>query len=128
MKQIRQDHFRKLGTTIRKQRVHKDISQQDLAIECNLKVSTIRRLEESVSLPVSEENLIKIAHAIDLEPNDLLDAAHKYKEALVRFLHRYQNEVEALVYSLSVYSPDEVSKIILYTLTGKEAEDILGDG
>lgn len=128
MKQIRQEHFKKLGGMIRKQRVQLKLSQQDVAQQCGLKVSTLRKLEESVSLPVSEENLIKIAHSLEMDPNDLLDAAQKYKENLILFLHRYRGEVEALIDALKVYSPDEISKIILYTLTGKDAEEILGSG
>lgn len=97
----------------------------DVARACSLKPVTIRRLEESTSLPLSNENLTKIAEVLKMDPHKLIDGANRYKDTLIEFLDRHSQEVQALIYALKPYSADQVEKIITYTLTGKHASAVL---
>lgn len=60
-----------VGKTIREERLAKGLSQEELADEAELHrtyIGSVERGERNVSL----DNIVAIAHALDLKPADLL--------------------------------------------------------
>ncbi|WP_310557354.1 helix-turn-helix transcriptional regulator [Flavobacterium sp.] len=62
----------KLGIHIRKLREKKDISQQNLADDCNISKAQIGRVERA-EFNTTIRTLVKIANALDIEPKELLN-------------------------------------------------------
>lgn len=68
--------FIKLGSRVRQLREIKNLSQQDLANDCNIPKRQIGRIERAEINPTLK-TLIKIANALELELKDLLDFSTK---------------------------------------------------
>ncbi|MBZ4044502.1 helix-turn-helix domain-containing protein [Flavobacterium hibisci] len=68
--------FVKLGSRVRQLREVKNLSQQDLANDCNIPKRQIGRIERAEINPTLK-TLIKIANALELELKDLLDFPSK---------------------------------------------------
>ena len=60
-----------LGIHIRQLREKKNLSQQDLANDCSIPKSQIARIERA-KINTTVRTLVKIANALELEPNELL--------------------------------------------------------
>ena len=61
-----------LGTHIRQLRESKNLSQQDLADDCNIPKVQIGRIERA-EINTTVRTLVKIANALEIEPKELLD-------------------------------------------------------
>jgi transcriptional regulator with XRE-family HTH domain len=61
-----------LGIHIRQLREKKDLSQQELANDCNIPKVQIGRIERA-EVNTTVRTLIKIANALEIEPKNLLD-------------------------------------------------------
>lgn len=61
-----------LGIHIRQLREKKNLSQQDLATDCNIPKIQIGRIERA-EINTTIRTLIKIANALDVEPKELLN-------------------------------------------------------
>lgn len=61
-----------LGTHIRQLRESKNLSQQDLANDCNIPKSQVARIERA-KINTTVRTLIKIANALEIEPKELLN-------------------------------------------------------
>lgn len=61
-----------LGIHIRQLRENKNLSQQDLANDCNIPKSQIARIERA-KVNTTIRTLVKIANALQIEPKKLLD-------------------------------------------------------
>lgn len=61
-----------LGIHIRQLREKKDLSQQQLANDCNIPKVQIGRIERA-EVNTTVRTLIKIANALEVHPKDLLD-------------------------------------------------------
>lgn len=65
-----------LGIHIRQLREKKNLSQQDLANDCNIPKAQIGRIERA-KVNTTVRTLIKIANALEIEPKELLDFSLK---------------------------------------------------
>ena len=65
-----------LGIHIRQLREKQNLSQQDLANDCNIPKSQIARIERA-KINTTVRTLIKIANALEIEPKELLDFQNK---------------------------------------------------
>ncbi len=65
-----------LGVHIRKLREKQNLSQQDLANDCNIPKSQIARIERA-KINTTVRPLIKIANALEIEPKELLNFQNK---------------------------------------------------
>lgn len=61
-----------LGVHIRQLREKKNLSQQDLANDCNIPKAQIGRIERA-KINTTVRTLIKIANAFEIEPKELLN-------------------------------------------------------
>ncbi len=61
-----------LGIHIRQLRERKNLSQQDLANDCNVPKSQVARIERA-KINTTVRTLIKIANALEIEPKELLN-------------------------------------------------------
>lgn len=61
-----------LGVHIRQLREKNNLSQQDLANDCNIPKAQIGRIERA-KINTTVRTLIKIANALEIEPKELLD-------------------------------------------------------
>lgn len=61
-----------LGIHIRQLREKKNLSQQDLANDCNIPKAQIGRIERA-KINTTVRTLIKIANALEIEPKELLN-------------------------------------------------------
>lgn len=61
-----------LGIHIRQLREKQNLSQQDLANDCNIPKSQIARIERA-KINTTVRTLIKIANALEIEPKELLN-------------------------------------------------------
>jgi transcriptional regulator with XRE-family HTH domain len=61
-----------LGIHIRQLREKKNLSQENLAHDCNIPKSQIARIELA-KINTTVKTLIKIANALEVEPKELLD-------------------------------------------------------
>lgn len=61
-----------LGIQIRQLREKKNISQQDLADDCNIPKIQIGRIERA-KINTTVKTLIKIANALEIEPKELFN-------------------------------------------------------
>ena len=61
-----------LGVHIRQLREKKNLSQQDLANDCNIPKAQIGRIERA-QINTTVRTLIKIANALEIEPKELLN-------------------------------------------------------
>lgn len=61
-----------LGIQIRQLREKKNISQQDLANDCNIPKIQIGRIERA-EINTTVKTLIKISNALEIEPKELFD-------------------------------------------------------
>jgi len=61
-----------LGIHIRQLREKKNLSQENLAHDCNIPKSQIARIELA-KINTTVKTLIKIANALDVEPKELFD-------------------------------------------------------
>ena len=61
-----------IGLRIKQLRLQKDISQQDLAAQCNFEKSNMSRLEAGNVNP-SAYTLLKIAKSLNIEIKEILD-------------------------------------------------------
>lgn len=68
--------FTKLGVHIRQLREIKNLSQEDLANDCNIPKRQIGRIERAEANPTLR-TLIKISNALELTPSTLLDIPTK---------------------------------------------------
>jgi transcriptional regulator with XRE-family HTH domain len=66
-----EDYIVNLGIHIRQLRERKDISQQNLADLCDMPKTSIGRIERA-EVSVTIRTLIKIANALEIQPNELL--------------------------------------------------------
>ena len=74
---ISEDNFiANLGVYIRQLREQRNLSQQDLANDCNIPKTQIGRIERA-KVNTTVRTLIKIANALEIEPKDLLDFGKK---------------------------------------------------
>lgn len=64
--------IKKLGEKIRKIRLNKKISQEDLAYSCELEYSQINRIELG-KVNTSISHLFLIAKALKVDPKELID-------------------------------------------------------
>ncbi len=64
------------GVHIRQLREKKNMSQQDLANDCNMSKRQIGRIERG-EINTSLGTIVNIANALDIEPKDLLNFAIK---------------------------------------------------
>ena len=60
------------GIHIRKLREKKNMSQRDLAMDCNVPQSQIGRIERA-EINTTLKTIIKIANALDVKPEELLN-------------------------------------------------------
>ena len=60
------------GIHIRKLREKKNMSQRDLATDCNVPQSQIGRIERA-EINTTLKTIIKLANALDVEPKELLN-------------------------------------------------------
>ncbi len=65
-----------LGVHIRQLREKQNLSQQDLANDCNIPKSQIARIERA-KINTTVRTLIKIANALEIEPKELLNFQNK---------------------------------------------------
>lgn len=65
-----------LGIHIRQLRERKNMSQQDLANDCNIPKNQIGRIERA-EVNTTVRTLVKISNALEIEPKDLLDFGKK---------------------------------------------------
>jgi transcriptional regulator with XRE-family HTH domain len=65
-----------LGVHVRQLREKKNLSQQDLANDCNIPKAQIGRIERA-KVNTTVRTLIKISNALEVEPKDLLDFSIK---------------------------------------------------
>ncbi len=65
-----------LGIHIRQLREKQNLSQQDLANDCNIPKSQIARIERA-KINTTVRTLIKIANALEIEPKELLNFQNK---------------------------------------------------
>lgn len=65
-----------LGVHIRQLREKKNLSQQDLANDCNIPKAQIGRIERA-KINTTVRTLIKIANAFEIEPKELLNFSTK---------------------------------------------------
>ncbi len=65
-----------LGIHIRQLRERKNMSQQDLANDCNIPKNQIGRIERA-EVNTTVRTLVKIANALEIHPKDLLDFRKK---------------------------------------------------
>jgi transcriptional regulator with XRE-family HTH domain len=65
-----------LGVHIRQLREKKNLSQQDLANDCNIPKAQIGRIERA-KINTTVRTLIKIANALEIEPKELFDFSTK---------------------------------------------------
>ncbi|MFA9290093.1 MAG: helix-turn-helix domain-containing protein [Solirubrobacteraceae bacterium] len=65
-----------LGIHIRQLRERKNMSQQDLANDCNIPKNQIGRIERA-EVNTTVRTLVKIANALEVHPKDLLDFRKK---------------------------------------------------
>lgn len=79
------DNFnKKLGLRIREIRISKKIKQGDLADKLNMERSNFTRIESGKQCP-NNDNIEKIANALNVEIKDLFDFEHlKPKEDLLK--------------------------------------------
>lgn len=61
-----------LGIHIRQLREKRNLSQQDLATDCNIPKIQIGRIERA-EINTTIRTLVKIANALDVEPKELLN-------------------------------------------------------
>lgn len=61
-----------LGIHIRQLRERKNLSQDDLANDCNISKRQIGRIERA-EINTSVKTLVKIANALDVEPKELFN-------------------------------------------------------
>ena len=64
-----------IGLRIKQLRLQKDVSQQDLAAQCNFEKSNMSRLEAGNVNP-SAYTLLKIAKSLNIEIKEILDFTH----------------------------------------------------
>ncbi|MRX37654.1 helix-turn-helix domain-containing protein [Flavobacterium sp. LC2016-23] len=65
-----------LGIHVRQLREKKNLSQQDLANDCDIPKNQIGRIERA-EINTSIKTLVKIANALDVEPKELFDFSLK---------------------------------------------------
>jgi transcriptional regulator with XRE-family HTH domain len=65
-----------LGIHIRQLRERKNMSQQDLADDCNIPKNQIGRIERA-EVNTTVRTLVKISNALEIDPKDLLDFIKK---------------------------------------------------
>ena len=61
-----------IGLRIKQLRLQKDISQQDLAAQCNFEKSNMSRLEAGVVNPTAH-TLLKIAKSLNIDIKEIFD-------------------------------------------------------
>ena len=66
------EYLQKLGTKIRKLREERNLSQFDLAADCNLPKTQIGRIERA-EINTTVKTLIKISTALNISLKDLFD-------------------------------------------------------
>lgn len=64
-----------LGIHIRQLREKKNLSQENLAHDCNIPKSQIARIELA-KINTTVKTLIKIANALEVDPKELFDLKH----------------------------------------------------
>ncbi len=64
--------MKKFGSNLKKIRLAKHITQAQLAIDCDVDVSVISRIERGV-VNTSLSNIYSIAKALEIEPKELFD-------------------------------------------------------
>ncbi len=73
------DLSEKLGLRIKELRIKKGLKQCDLADKLNMERSNFTRIESGKQRP-NDENLVKIAQALNVEVKDLFDFEHEKPE------------------------------------------------
>lgn len=67
-----QEELQSLGQKIKKLRENKNLSQEDLANDCNIPKSQIGRIERA-EINTTVKTLVKIAKALDIQVKDLIE-------------------------------------------------------
>jgi len=75
-----------LGTRVKRLRVQKGMSQEFLAEESGLSLRTIQRIENGESNPTGE-SLKRLAHALSVNPDEIIDWAIKEDKKYLAFLN-----------------------------------------
>jgi transcriptional regulator with XRE-family HTH domain len=75
------DSNQALARAVKRVRRERGISQEDLAYEARVTVSTLSRIERALSSPTLG-TLAQIAYALDLLPSQLVAVAEEYAPAL----------------------------------------------
>lgn len=85
---------KKLGLRIKEIRESKKIKQVDLAEMINMEPSNLSKLENGNQLP-KEENITKIAEALDVKVYELFDFEHKKSSTTLK------NEIQDIINNLT---------------------------
>lgn len=72
------DYQKILGDNIRSLRLQRQITQEQLAEQCDLHRTYIGAMERG-DRNVSLNNIVKVAHALNVTPSDLLTCKNKIK-------------------------------------------------
>ena len=103
-----------LGELIRSERAQKGMTQQRLADLADVTHTYISHIENGrVPSPPSERTLIKIADALELDVNDVLQVAGRIDWSIIQQKARENPTLAKFLRALPYYSEDEIDELRL---------------
>lgn len=98
------------GEKLRELRVEKGISQRDLAAAADIDFTYLSKVENGRMPPPAQATIVKLAHALDADSDQLLQMAGKIPTDLGQVIAKTP-EMPAFLRSLNELSPEDIKQV-----------------
>lgn len=102
----------KFGRTVRKLRQEKKISIAKFARKVGISPTYLAPIEREVFPPPAESKVVRIAKALDRDPDEFLSLAGRISTEVRRIFHRQPSQAARLLRAIDGLSEAEVDKLV----------------
>ncbi|HXV60827.1 MAG TPA: helix-turn-helix domain-containing protein [Vicinamibacteria bacterium] len=102
----------KFGRTVRKLREEKNISIAKFAKKVGISPSYLAPIERDVFPPPAESKVVRIARALDRDPDEFLSLAGRIGSDIRRIIHRQPGRVARLLRAIDGLPVKDIDKLV----------------
>lgn len=102
----------KFGRTVRKLRQEKNISIAKFARKVGISPTYLAPIEREVFPPPAESKVVRIAKALDRDPDEFLSLAGRIGSDIRRIFHRQPSQAARLLRAIDGLSDEEIEKLV----------------
>jgi transcriptional regulator with XRE-family HTH domain len=101
----------KFGRTVRKLRLEKNISIAQFAKRVGMSATYLAPIERDVFPPPAEAKVVRIAKALDQDPDEFLALAGRIRDDLMRIIRKQPSQAAELLRAIDGLPGDEIEEL-----------------